>query len=83
MEWNVVAAVVVNLRELFDSIQSVDVETHEAGIALTEAHGFSFDDSLIVASALQNRCETLLTEDLQAGRRIGSLVIANPFAPIA
>ncbi|MCY4584238.1 MAG: hypothetical protein OXE50_15805 [Chloroflexi bacterium] len=38
------------------------------------------NDSLIVASALQARCGTLLTEDLQAGQQIGGLVIVNPFS---
>ncbi|MGH9599287.1 MAG: PIN domain-containing protein [Terracidiphilus sp.] len=36
-------------------------------------------DSLIVAAALQARCDLLLTEDLQHGQRFGSLRIANPF----
>ena len=80
LEWRVVTAAVADVRELFDSIQPLDIETHEAAIALAEAHGFSFYDSLIVASALQAGCETLLTEDLQAGRRIDDLVIVNPFA---
>lgn len=81
LEWNIVAAAVADVRELFDSIRPVDIETHEAAVALAEAHGFSFYDSLIVASALQAGCETLLTEDLQDGRRIDGLVIVNPFAP--
>ena len=41
---------------------------------------FGFYDSLIVASALQAGCTTLLTEDLQAGQRIEGLTITNPFA---
>ena len=81
LEWNIVAAAVADARELFDSIRPLDIETHEAAIALAEAHGFSFYDSLIIASALQAGCETLLTEDLQDGRRIDGLVIVNPFAP--
>ena len=80
LEWNIVAAAVADARELFDSIRHLDIETHEAAIELAEAHGFSFYDSLIVASALRAQCETLLTEDLQDGRRIDSLVVINPFA---
>ncbi len=80
LEWSVVAAAVADVRDLFESIRPLDVETHEAAIALAEAHGFAFYDALIVASALQAGCETLLTEDLQAGRRIDGLVIVNPFA---
>lgn len=83
LDWKIVVAAVADVRELFESIRPVDIETHEAAMALAEAHGFSFYDSLIVASALQAGCETLMTEDLQAGRRIGSLVIVNPFAPEA
>ena len=81
LEWNIVAAAVADARELFDSIRPLDIETHEAAIALAEAHGFSFYDSLIITSALQAGCETLLTEDLQDGRQIDGLVIVNPFAP--
>ena len=37
-------------------------------------------DSLIVASAIASGAARLLSEDLQAGRRIGGVVIENPFA---
>ena len=83
LEWNMVAAAVADARELFDSIRPLDLETHEAAMELASAHGFSFHDSLIVASALQARCETLFTEGLQDGRRIDSLAIVSPFAPKA
>ena len=36
-------------------------------------------DSLIVAAALQARCTTLYTEDLQHGLQIGELRVENPF----
>jgi predicted nucleic acid-binding protein len=41
--------------------------------------GLSWYDSLIVSAAAQAGCDVLLTEDLQDGRRFGSLRIANPF----
>lgn len=41
--------------------------------------GFAWYDSLIVAAALQAKCDLLYTEDLQHGRRLGELQIANPF----
>jgi len=40
---------------------------------------FSFYDSLIVAAALQAGCRTLLSEDLQHGQALDSLVVVNPF----
>lgn len=36
-------------------------------------------DSLIVAAAIQARCEVVMTEDLQHGQRFGDLRIENPF----
>jgi predicted nucleic acid-binding protein len=41
----------------------------------------SWWDSLIVASALLQDCQTLLTEDLQNGLEINGLRILNPFTP--
>ena len=41
---------------------------------------FSYWDSLIIASALENECDTLYTEDMQDGLIIeGKLTIVNPF----
>ncbi len=48
---------------------------------LEDRCGFSWWDSLIVASALENRCTLLLSEDLQDGRQIDGLRIQNPFNP--
>ena len=57
------------------------VETHESALALAERYGFSFYDSLIVASALLSGCQTLYSEDLQDGQIIEQrLVVRNPFA---
>jgi predicted nucleic acid-binding protein len=36
-------------------------------------------DALIVQAALDGRCTTLLSEDLQAGRRFAGLEVVNPF----
>ena len=57
-----------------------DVATHTEAVSLARTHRFSFYDSPIIASALEAGCDTLLTEDLQTGRRIEGLVIVNPFA---
>ena len=62
-----------------DPVRPVTIDTHEGATALARSHGFNFYDSLIVASALEAECDTLLTEDLQAGRRIGGLTFVNPF----
>lgn len=45
-----------------------------------EREQLSFWDALIVYSATQLGATRVLTEDLQAGRRIASVTIENPFA---
>jgi predicted nucleic acid-binding protein len=47
---------------------------------ITERYGFSWYDSLIVASALEAGCDTLYTEDLHHDQLIeGRLTVTNPF----
>jgi predicted nucleic acid-binding protein len=42
-------------------------------------HRMAWYDSIIVASALEGRCETLYSEDFQHGRQIEGLRVENPF----
>ena len=79
-EWEVIAEAIADVRTALDPVRPIDVVTHTEAVSLARTHGFSFYDSLIVASALEAGCDTLLTEDLQAGRRIEGLTIVNPFA---
>lgn len=46
---------------------------------LQDRHSFPFWDALIVAAALACDCETLYSEDLLHGQKIGGLRISNPF----
>jgi len=48
-------------------------------LRIRETHRISWYDSLIVAAALEGRCEKLYSEDLQPGRKIEGLRIENPF----
>jgi predicted nucleic acid-binding protein len=48
-------------------------------LRLQVANQLSWYDSLIVAAAIQGRCEVLCSEDFQHGRRFGDLVVENPF----
>lgn len=61
------------------SLVQVDVAMIFDAISLARRHQFSLWDSLIIQAALQTGCQTLLTEDLQDGQRIGHLRIENPF----
>ena len=51
-----------------------------AASQLEERHTLSFWDALIVEAARRAGASRLVTEDLQSGRRLASVIIDNPFA---
>lgn len=58
------------------------IRTHHVSLAMriSVKYGFSYYDSLIVASALEAGCKTLFSEDLQHNQLIeNQLRIINPF----
>jgi predicted nucleic acid-binding protein len=79
VEWPVIHAAVAAVRRQFAHIAPLTADTHAAGLSLASQHGLAFYDGLIVASAIEAGCDTLVTEDLQHGRRFGDLTIINPF----
>lgn len=80
LEWAVIADALADVRTALGPVRPIDVEIHVRALALSRSYGFNFYDALIVASALAAGCDTLLTEDLQAGQRVEGLTIVNPFA---
>ena len=56
-----------------------DHATVETAWAVESRFRLSYWDSLLVAAALQQGCDLLLTEDLQHDQRMDSLRIVNPF----
>ncbi|CAA9284315.1 MAG: Programmed cell death toxin MazF like [uncultured Cytophagales bacterium] len=48
-------------------------------VAVKDRYGFSYYDSLIVATALENQCSFLYSEDMQHGQVVDTLTIINPF----
>ena len=58
-----------------------EVDDVFAACEFEDRHQMPFWDALVVVSAQRSGARTLLSEDLQDGRRIGELVIINPFAP--
>ena len=55
------------------------VEPLEDAWTLQDRYGFSFFDSLMLASALAAGCRYVLTEDLQHGQKVASLTVLDPF----
>lgn len=60
-------------------VVEIDVPMILASSRFEERHRFSFWDALVVEAARRAGATRVLSEDLQAGRRIGGLVIENPF----
>ena len=54
-------------------------QTALQAMALSAQHSLSIWDALVVQAALEAGCDTLYSEDLQAGRRFGPLEVVNPF----
>ena len=59
---------------------SITQTTIESAYVISTKYGFSLWDSLIIASAIENNCHTLYTEDMQNGQIIDKkITILNPF----
>jgi len=61
-------------------ISEITLDTIFQAIDLRDLYKYSFYDSLIIATALENKCMLLYSEDLQHNQSIGKkMKIANPF----
>jgi len=71
----------VDAVEAFAALPLVTVtpELIVGAVRLHQAESLSFWDALIVQAALAGGAKVLYSEDLQNGRRIGELLIQNPF----
>jgi predicted nucleic acid-binding protein len=56
-----------------------DTALFESGLHIRAKYGFSFYDSLIVASASRLGCKQILSEDLQHGQVVEGIRVENPF----
>jgi len=80
LSWVETHAFLTTIRGLL-SVNPVTVAIHEDALALAERYGFSIYDALIVAAAIDARCDTLWSEDMQDGMRIERrLRIVNPIS---
>jgi predicted nucleic acid-binding protein len=71
-------AYITKVFQRFEVIGS-SLELIENALDLRSRYKLSWYDSLIIAAALEAKCDVLYTEDLQHGQRFGELVVTNPF----
>jgi predicted nucleic acid-binding protein len=70
---------IAKFTEKFD-VNQLSVNTINFALNIQEKYNFSYYDSLIISSALENNCSILYTEDMHHNQIIeNSLTIINPF----
>ena len=79
MPWSEIRDALGPIRAICE-VESISVETHDRALEIAERYRFSIYDATIIAAALKAGCNTLYSEDLQAGQRIEKLTILNPFS---
>lgn len=60
-------------------VQETTLALLDRGFELQRRHRFSFWDSMILAAAKAQGCDTLWTEDMDDGRIVEGVRVANPF----
>ncbi|HSW20048.1 MAG TPA: PIN domain-containing protein [Ramlibacter sp.] len=79
LPWNEIDEFLQLVRGLCP-VEPLTLQSHDLGRGLCERYQLSVYDAMIVSSALLARCDTLYSEDMQAGLRIEkALTIVNPF----
>lgn len=61
------------------NVKPLNLETVKKSWNVFQYGNYSYYDSLIIASALENKCSILYTEDMNNGHIIENLKIINPF----
>ncbi|HZK98618.1 MAG TPA: PIN domain-containing protein [Caulobacteraceae bacterium] len=64
--------------ELIDT----DAAVFDGALELASNHGFQIFDAIILAAAVEARCDLLLSEDFQDGFAWRGVVVTNPFGPV-
>lgn len=79
--WPAIGSALATFRQIFPEPRPLHIQTHERALEIAARDGSSIYDSLLLASALEARCDIFLSEDMQHGRVIEErLTIRNPFA---
>jgi predicted nucleic acid-binding protein len=81
MPWDDVKDALKVIRIFCPDPVGITIDTHELALRIAEEHEIRIYDALIVASALEAKCDVLYSEDFQDRQVIdGKLTIRNPFA---
>lgn len=80
MTWEDIDQAIASIRVLCPTIVPLTLDVHAAALAIAQRHELQVYDALMIAAALQGKCETLWSEDMHDGLVIADrLRITNPF----
>jgi predicted nucleic acid-binding protein len=71
--------IALKLTKVTCSVVSLSIDMHVLALEIAQLNQINIYDACIVAAAELAGCDTLYTEDLNDGQRIGSVTIRNPF----
>jgi predicted nucleic acid-binding protein len=80
--WEEVLEALSAIRVLFPSPVPLTVQTHDAVLRIAGRYGYHIYDSLVIAAALEARCTTLFSEDMNDGQTMEGLTIRDPFRAV-
>jgi predicted nucleic acid-binding protein len=78
--WPEIELALAQFRSALDAVAPISLNTHTIGMELARDHKLPVYDALIVAAAIEAGCDTIYSEDLQAGRGFGKLAVVNTSA---
>ena len=68
------------INSLVSSVRPINIELHRRGRQVSKRYKLGIYDSMMIAAALLDDCETLYSEDMQHGLVIDErLTVINPF----
>lgn len=80
LTWTEIETSLLAIKSLVETIRPVDIDVHHRGFDIAVKYQLSVYDSMIIAAALIDGCDTLYSEDMQHGLIIDeTLTIIDPF----
>lgn len=79
MTWDEVSASLAAVLACCPRPVPISLEIHKAAVEVASRYAYSIYDALVIAAAIGSSCETLYSEDIRSGQKIGNLTIRNPF----
>jgi predicted nucleic acid-binding protein len=79
MTWEEIDTVLQAVKAACDVVP-LTLESHEKAVQIARRYQLSFYDAHICAAAIFSGTKIVLSEDMQNGIKIDSIVVKNPFA---